>query len=250
MVAQYSFVRSPRWLAGHVLVLVGIVAFVSLGMWQLRRLDDRRALNDVSQERIAAPSGSLDELTNTYGEAAEALEYRQAELRGRYLVGEELILVARSLQGQSGHHVLTPMLVGDRAVIVDRGWVPIDVTGPPVDEATPPGGEIIVLGTIRRSQTRGSLGAVDATTGRFERIARVDLDRLAQQITVPIYPFFVELQRQTPANELPLALPQPDFGEGPHLGYAVQWFLFAAVAVVGYPILLRRTARKRSDKKR
>jgi cytochrome oxidase assembly protein ShyY1 len=35
-------------------------------------------------------------------------------------------------------------------------------------------------------------------------------------------------------------VPLPDLSEGPHLSYAIQWFCFAAVAVAGAAILVRR----------
>ena len=45
------------------------------------------------------------------------------------------------------------------------------------------------------------------------------------------------------AQDLPILPEPPEVSLGPHLGYAVQWFLFAAVVLTGYPLLLRRTIR-------
>jgi surfeit locus 1 family protein len=58
-------------------------------------------------------------------------------------------------------------------------------------------------------------------------------------------PVVVQAQASAPvdAPDTLSPVPIPDLGEGPHLGYAVQWFLFAGVVVVAYPLLLRRQAR-------
>ena len=47
----------------------------------------------------------------------------------------------------------------------------------------------------------------------------------------PLLPVFV---RQTPDSLLPRSprrLPAPELGDGPHLNYAIQWFLFAGMTV-------------------
>ena len=46
---MYRFLFSPRWLGFHLLVIVGIVTMVSLGFWQLRRLDERKAFNAAGE---------------------------------------------------------------------------------------------------------------------------------------------------------------------------------------------------------
>ena len=67
--------------------------------------------------------------------------------------------------------------------------------------------------------------------------------RLQQQYDPDLYPLWLQLQRSDPPVDeaaLPVLLPEPDQDEGPHLSYAVQWFLFAAIGVVGWPLVLRR----------
>lgn len=241
---DFSFTRTPVWLLGHVVAVAAIVGFVALGLWQLDRLDQRRALNDRITERITSPVIPLEEALAGIPDQNE-VEYRRVEVTGTYSVENEIILQARSLNGISGHHVLTPIVIaGGRAVIIDRGWVPLEASGPPVVEARPPAGEVTVTGIARRTEVRDRFGPTDPATGELERVARVDLDRLQMQMPFPLAPVYVVLSEQTPAQgtELPLVLPAPEVGEGPHLSYAVQWFIFAGVVAVGYPALLARTA--------
>lgn len=243
MTASYRFARRPRWIVGHVIALSAIVLFVNLGLWQLSRHDERSALDATLAARTAAPVLSIDE---ALGLPIEELELRRIEVTGVFDPSQEVILQARSFNGRSGHNVITPLRDAQgRFVLVNRGWVPIDTAGPPVVSAPPPPGEAQIVGIARKTEVRGNLGPIDPATGPLVRISRVDIDRLAPQIKGDLFPFY--LQQVSPASrgELPLVLDAPEPGGGPpHLAYAVQWFAFAAVVAVGYPLLLRSTARK------
>lgn len=243
---SYAFAARPVWIIGHLVALTALIGFLMLGMWQLQRHDERRAFDSRVAVRIDAPAVPLDDLVDRSG-AVTDVEYREAVLVGSYLVDEEVILQARSLGGRSGHEVLTPLLLADgTAVIVDRGWVPIDVAGPPVAGAEPPPGEVTVTGYVRAPQVRSGLGPVDPAEGELDRISRVDVERLASQVDAPLQPLWVQLATQVPPQEeFPLVTDPPEPGGGPpHLSYAVQWFVFAAIVAVAYPVLISRTARR------
>jgi surfeit locus 1 family protein len=247
---SFAFLTRPKWIAGHVLALVAIVAFVNLGLWQLRRLDERKQLNRLLEARLTAAPVPWDDLVAQYGDDPDALEYRMVLLDGSYVLDEEVILRSRSYEGMSGHHVLTPLLLDDgTAVVVDRGWVPIDATDPPVAGAEPPTGRVEVIGIIRTTQVRGSFGPVDPPDGVLTRIARVDLARLQQQSSLDLAPVYAELQSQEPpqATDSPIPVPPPEQTERNHLSYAIQWFLFAVVVAIGYPILIFRTSLSGSE---
>ncbi len=242
---NFRFTVRPKWIFGHLLALAAVVGFVNLGFWQLERHDERATVNQVIERRAEAPPALLETLLAEHGEDPVELEYRAAVVSGSYLTDSEVLWQARTLAGRSGHDVLTPLDVGGRALIVDRGWVPIDVTGPPVAEATPPSEIVEVTGMLRPGTRRQGLGPIDPATGILQRISRVDIERLQGQIDLPLYPFYLLLTEQAPRQ--PGALPQvqelPATDAGPHLSYAVQWFVFSLIALVGYPVLLVRTAR-------
>ncbi len=233
------------WIVGHLIALTAAVGFVLLGLWQLQRHDERRAFDVLIGERIESPAVPLSDLLDE-GLPPANLEYRRTLVDGTYLVDDEVILQARSLNGRSGHEVLTPLVLDDgTAVVVDRGWVPIDVDGPPVVGAVPPVGVVEVTGFIRLPQVRSGLGPIDPPDGRLERISRVDIERLASQTGAPLQPFWIQLATQIPpqTGEFPLVIDAPVPGGGPpHLSYAVQWFAFAAIVMVAYPVLIMRTA--------
>lgn len=240
-----SFVRRPKWIIGHVIALVAIVVFVAMGFWQLRRLADRQDFNALLTERATAVAVELDSALDGFGPDPDNLELRAVRVTGEYRQSEEIILLSRSFNGLSGHHVLTPLYLTDgTAVIIDRGWVGIDLDEPGLAQFAPPSGRVTVEGVLRKTETRGSFGPIDPADGVLTRVARVDLGRIGQQIEGELLGVYVQLLDQQPEQTggLPAIAELPEPSEGPHRGYAVQWFLFAAVTAVGYPILLWRTA--------
>lgn len=242
---MYRFALRPRWLLGHVLAVAAVVGFVSLGFWQLRRLDDRREFNAVVARRGDAPVRPLAALLRAAEGNARSLRWRRATVTGTYDTGAEVLLTARSRAGRPGHHVLTPLVTGDDgAVIVDRGWVPYQVAGPPVRRAAPPGGCVTIHGVVFTGTATDRYGRTGS--GRLEFVSEVDLARLAGPSPAALAPVYVQLRRQSPPQPGPFPAPAelPALTEGPHLSYAGQWFLFAAVVAVGYPVLLARTARE------
>lgn len=240
-----DILRSPRWIAGIVVAVVAVATFVNLGLWQLRRLDDRRAANALIEAGMTAEPADLSALLRDESDPA-ALAFRRVRATGTYLLEEEVILQLRSLNGQSGNEVLTPLLLADgTAIVVDRGWVTIDVEGPPVVGSEPSSRTVTVEGVLRATQEKGRFGPSDAASGRLERISRIDLGRLQQQLEQPLAPVYLQLEAQTPAQSgrYPVVLPTVAASEGPHLSYAVQWFIFATIVAIGFPLLMWRTGR-------
>jgi cytochrome oxidase assembly protein ShyY1 len=151
--------------------------------------------------------------------------------------------------------VLTPVVTDDGpAVVVNRGWVPLvddgndaDTDDDPRAAGATPDDDVVVVGRLRPTQQRGSIGPRDPDEGELAVLARVDLARLATQLPYDVAPLYVELEQQVPPQpgELPVPVELPDLDEGPHLSYAGQWFLFSALEVVGWVVLVRKSARRR-----
>lgn len=245
---------SPRWLAGHLLALTLVVLFVNFGFWQLRRHEERGAYNALVGMRLAAEPEPYPQLRARLSleappEDAASIAYRRAVSKRPVTSAREVLLRSRALNGQPGYHVLTPLLLEDgSALLVDRGWVPFELDTPPVAEAAPPAGPVTVSGTLLPRQTQpAGLGAKDPPTGELDAVFWVDTERLSAQLPYRLDPVYLELTAQSPAQEgpLPRPLPPPELDGGPHLSYALQWFSFALIGVVGYAFLLRSVLRER-----
>jgi len=241
---------APRWVVAHILVVLIVAGCVSAGFWQLRRLDERQAFNALRAERMAEAPVPLDDLLAQVqagaagAEPLAALEFRRVVVDGRYLPEEQLLLSPRSRDGSPGHDVLSPLETSaGTVVVVDRGFVPFVEDVPP----PPPEGEVVVEGMVRLTEERIGLGPrippVEVDDD-LDRVARVDLPRLAEQLPEPLAPVFVELSAPAPAGGSPRPVEPPVLDEANHRSYAVQWFLFALTGAVGYPLLLRKTVRE------
>jgi surfeit locus 1 family protein len=237
------FLLRPRWIGLTVFSLAVVVVCGWLGFWQLDRLEGRREFNDRYAAGLAAPPTQVEQLLGGGG----SLAFRRAIATGRYDPDREVILYGRSLDGQAGNHVLTPLVMEDgRAIVVDRGWVPFEMDDPPVAAALPPSGDVEVRGPLFAGQPGGA-GEVAQGEDRVTTMRTVDLEAIMRDVPYELVPWFIQLQRQTPAGgELPVPEPPPQLSEGPHLSYAFQWFAFATIAAVGYVTLVRREVHGRT----
>lgn len=229
----------PRWLVAHTVVLAITVLCVFLGLWQLRRHDERVTLNEVGERRFSAPAEVFESLLATSD--PEALEYRRVTASGEF--GTELQVLIRSqlYRGTAGFHMLTPLILEDgSAVLVNRGWVPLEVEQLPEDRLSTPEGVTTVEGWVQMSEERPPLGPEDPPEGVLRMLYRVDVDRIAQQLPMTVAPVYI-VQVGDQIGELPIPVAMPTFDDqGPHLAYAIQWFGFATVGLVGYFSLARR----------
>jgi surfeit locus 1 family protein len=230
----------PKRLPLTLLVLAIAALFVRLGVWQLDRHQQVLEENRVGQNRILAPP--LDEVGLNAGaeEAPDAIEFRPVKVSGVYAPADEVLIRSQVHLGTAGFHVVTPLVLdGASAVLVNRGWVPLVFDTVPVAQAPPPAGERQVEGWVALSQDRPSFGPRDPEEGRLEVMSRVDIERIQAQTELEL--LGVYLVAVGTSGELPEPIDPPSFDDrGPHLGYAVQWFGFAAIGLVGYPLLVRR----------
>ena len=248
---MYRFALKPRWILSHLLVLTLVVVMVNLGLWQLHRLQERRDFNALVESRQELPAEPVQAvLPATAGfDDADDVVFRTVTAEGTYLADEEVVVRGRSFEGKSGAWMLTPLRLADgTAVVVNRGWVPLQAGLAVRPEWAPPSGEVRVEGLLVETQTRGRFGSIDPEGERLEELARADVGRIQEQVDEDLVPAVLQLSTQEPAQEgdFPVAIGAPELSEGPHLNYAGQWFIFATIAIVGYPLILRRVAHNKA----
>ena len=231
---------SRRALAFIAFAAVVCAVCVRLGFWQLQRLAERRALNARLSSGLSAPPVDVRTL---FGDSATA--YRRASASGTYDFANELALARRTHQGSPGVNIITPLrLPGtDTAVLVNRGWV-YSPDAMSTDFARwPEPNPASVTGYVV-SIERGGRGATTAATSP-RVVRRLVLDSLAKRFPYPIAPFVLVATQEarTPRDSTTARLPPPIMDEGPHLGYAIQWFGFAVIGIVGVIFVLRSDRR-------
>jgi surfeit locus 1 family protein len=236
--AKRSFL-TRRWIAAHISVALFVAGCIGLGLWQVDRLHQKRARNRLVAERSKLPVRSLAELRTRPSVAA----YRRVSETGRFDAKRQIVLRSRALDGRPGEHLLTPLVTsaGD-AVIVDRGWVPF---GARTTAATPLPGVVRVRGTLLPPERPFRFGPRESKTGTITASFYVDIGRFQQQMPYRLYPLYLLMRSQRPAqpSQLPVAVGLPPLDEGPHLSYAIQWFSFATLALGAYGVLIRRSLR-------
>ncbi|HEV2087184.1 MAG TPA: SURF1 family protein [Cryptosporangiaceae bacterium] len=241
---MYRFLLRPAWLGSFALCVVLAVVFVRLGLWQLDRREQRLAVNaTVAAARDEAPRPA-EAVLSASAAPAERDRYTHVIAAGRYDPAHEYLVRGRSVGNRAGLLVLTPLVTTTGTVLlVVRGFVPASSRGADVAPTVPapPVGGVTVVGRVRAPEDGGDRAV---RIGGTTQIARIDVDPIERDLGRPVYRAYVELVRQEPpAGDALTLLPALNAqDQGPHLSYAVQWFLFAALAFVGYGILARRRA--------
>ena len=213
---------------GLVVAFLVAAGCARLGVWQLDRLHQRRERNAVL---FAARARPPLEVTGTL--PADSARDRRLQARGVYDYGHERLWRARSYEGVPGVDLVTPLRLADgAAVLVDRGWAPSPDAYHVDQPAYREGDSAVVLG----------LGML-APRGRGD----LDPGRLRDSLPYPLLPFVLQqLPSDGPAVPGSAALlirwPIPALSDGPHLSYAIQWFSFAVIILVGSLALARKRA--------
>jgi cytochrome oxidase assembly protein ShyY1 len=230
-----------RWVPVTLGIAVVVALCVLAGRWQLDRYEQRVERNDAVTQAAAGAPVPVDRLLGTEP-APDTAEWRQVRAVGRYDAGEQIVLRLRPRDGEAGAHVLTPLVTAEgTALLVDRGFVSQRGSPGVVPEApAPPGGEVEVVARVRLSEVGRGPGG-DPATGA---VRYVDVAAIAESLPYPVYGAWAELvEQEPPAAPPPELVSAPVAEQGPNLSYALQWFLFAGVAIVGGVLLLRSEAR-------
>lgn len=242
-----------RWWWVTLIVLALMALLARLGIWQLDRLAQRRAAN---AQLIAALESEPIELNNEIAEyerlapdtISTDLANRDVLVTGTYDFSGQRIVKLQSWDGRAGVHLLTPLLIegSDTAILVNRGWIPDAEyaagnafngdTGVQTVE-----GYIALTETISR-RTADAIVPVDPGSELF----RVDLATLSEFTPYPLAPFYLRLTPEDGAAAgLPIPVPKEvDLSEGPHLDYALQWFIFSIGLGIAYLIYVYRWLRQ------
>ena len=225
-----------KWLLSIFAVSFAVIS-IALGFWQLRRLSARRQANAILAARRVAPQVELKALPAD----TAAAHFRRVHVRGIYDHAQEIILTLRGRNGSPGVNILTPLLRArnDTAVLVNRGWV-YSPDGMTVD--TRPWHEADTLngaGFVETFPTEGPFAPANPARPRsFRRLNRAELLKV---FPYPIANYYVVLTDSAQSSKVPPRVEAAPLDEGPHRNYAIQWFSFAIISIVGLVIFLRRT---------
>jgi len=220
------------------LTLAGVALFMLLGRWQWHRATQARSL----QQAFAEGSGAGIDLDQHA--AATLPRYTGVRASGRYDSRHQFLLENVSHAAQPGYYVLTPLRLADgRTLLVNRGWIPLTENRrqlPDVGVPDTPGSA--VWGRLDNLPLPGiSLGhAAPLPAAPWPKLTSFPtMTDLAAALGRPLEPRQLLLDARAPHGYVRDWQP-PGMSPAQHLSYAIQWWTFAALAVVLYGALNRR----------
>ncbi|MFI7541435.1 SURF1 family protein [Actinoplanes sp. NPDC049599] len=251
---MYRFLLTPRWLAAAALTVAASVIMVFLGNWQLHRYQERSAINariDAADATPAVPMTSVLAKPTAPGKPGaspgEDAAWTKVTVTGRYDPTHEIQARGRTVGGAVGFEIVTPLLLTDgTAVLVDRGWVRSkdgDAISAPVAPPAPTG-EVTVVGQVHLSESRPA--PLTRRDGRIDT-RRIALPKLATALPFPVYGAYLLVSDPEPGFE-PIPIDHEDSWQNG--GYAVQWWLFAVMALLAYGWQARKEAQGDAPKQR
>ena len=225
----------PSWIISHIFVVALLVSTVNLGFWQLRRLEERKSNNTQIIEASGRESVAVN---NLYANELDNYQsYAPATAIGTFDENRQVYLINRTRDGVPGVEVINSFTLESDPVsyvAVNRGYLPRKIFNEGESEIwKPPSGMFEIEGLIMVPFSDGKL--------QGNEINRIDIDLLSDEWGLPLLPIYLQQNQQT-TNNWPVQMQSPELTEGSHLSYAVQWFIFTFIGLVGYPLVLRRIA--------
>ncbi len=253
---MYRFLLSRRWAITTLIALLLIPACIRLGFWQLHRHEARVARNALIAQSLTAEPVAFDSVSTGPGFAVPtALTWHTVTATGEYDSAHEFVVRQRtdSSGDNVGYFAITPLKLADGRgeVLVNRGWVATagDATSyPPVPAA--PTGQVTVTGRLRADETSAGSGIRDRGGLPDRQYMLINTTQQARATGQTVLGGYLELASTSPASPAADAqlLPEPNHSDiGPHMAYAVQWWLFASMVPVGLWVLIRREARELAE---
>lgn len=247
----YRFLLSRQWVILTLVALALIPTMIKLGFWQLHRHEHKVALNTVISDSLAAKPVPAETLTAPGQHIRHDDLYRRVSAKGHFdTAHEEVVRRRTNSDGEVGYHVLTPFVLADgRVLMVNRGWVPADgaQTAFPKIPA-PERGEVTVTGRLMADQTTADSGIKNVRGLPDRQVMLINSEQQAQRLGRQVLGGYVEQTAPRPKGDSPELIPDPEHSDiGPHMAYAIQWWLFSAGIPFGWVVLVRRERRDRLE---
>lgn len=234
-----------RWTLLIIFVAMLGFVFVNMGDWQLDRLAQRKERNATTVANEQKPLQPYEQAFTH--PITDADQWQRVEARGTFDADHQFVVRYRSNGDADGYEVVTPLRTAAGAVLVDRGFIALE-HGAQIPSAAPapPTGEVTVVGHVRRNEK----GRRVATTPVNNQLRLINSDGIGPTLPYPITSGYIGLLTVQPEQQggfQPIQL--PELSEGPHFWYAVQWFMFTAVAAAGIVVFIRSDLRARREER-
>ncbi|MFZ6656000.1 SURF1 family protein [Undibacterium sp. TJN19] len=238
-----------------VCMLVIFAGFISLGTWQIFRLQWKLDLIARVEQRVHAAPVALPDFSLWPQVNASADEYRHVQFSGVFL-HDKTVLVLASTELGGGFWVMTPLVTADQStVLVNRGFIPEKMavsyrTSSKKDSPASPETKMVNLhGLLRMTEPGGGFLRKNDPAGNRWYSRDVNAIATATGLTRPA-PFFIDTDASTAndtsnAQRNEVSANQPVAGlkvihfHNNHLIYAAVWLLLAAMTAAAWMYVMR-----------
>jgi surfeit locus 1 family protein len=232
----------PRWWAA-ALTLVFAAITIHLGNWQSTRAEYKIEQQRLLDEALAAPPKNFVELANDRAaDKGITYRYRSVNLAGEF-DAEKILFVDNKIQdGKAGYGVLQLMRanLGDASagaakkyVLIDRGWLAANNDRSKLPQLETPKGIVDIVGRVNLPISRNP-GTADNSVSD-PRINYANIDELAKRFNLTLEPYIIEQTQGAGFLNTPRAAPAANYQK--NRAYQMQWYAFAALAVVLFLVL-------------
>lgn len=240
-----SYQFKPSFLVSSFFFIL-IVGLVILGTWQLNRASEKQSLQDMIDRRSAIEPLSLNMPFEEFA------PYQLVQATGQYRAKDSILLDNIIYKGKPGYYLITPfeVLASRSVIMVNRGWLPQGKTRQELPTFKTPKGVITIEGHLNHPRSKPVLmGNISTPLSATPPLWHyMDQDFFSQLNGYPLLPLVLHLKqggqtstfRSTPIpkeqTELMLIQDWPSYDakSGMHIGYAIQWFVFALFGLVAY----------------
>lgn len=245
MKLNFKYYLQIRIILMTFLVLLASMVLIRLGLWQVERYYFRQIFN---ANYIKATQLPVIDISKNINDITGDMEYRKVKIKGAFDNDHSIVRLNQYVDSRLGYSLLTPLILSDgTAVMIDRGWIPAEGNGTRQDWLKyAVDGEISLSGIIRRSI---NIEKKDISK-RPEFWIDFDKDQVQQLYEYQLSPVFIQVFPTNNQTEPPLPMiATVEITDGPHAGYALQWFTFALILLLGYPFFLKTTEAQKNVNK-
>ena len=226
---------APSWWATLLMLACGAL-FIHLGQWQQGKAERKQAAEAQLEARAQRGPIAFPATLIAAPADLDALNYAPVTVRGRFETDRQFLVDNRIYQEQAGYHVITPLRIAgsDVRLLVNRGWLPASARHDQLPTISTPDGEVTLTGMTVLPGTRFfTLGKEAAPIpGQWPPLwQNLDLVRFRNAAPYPVQPLVLQLDAASPAG-FARDWPRPDERWEKHWSYALQWYGFAASALL------------------
>jgi cytochrome oxidase assembly protein ShyY1 len=242
-----------RNIAGFaIFTLVMVIAFASLGVWQLQRRVAKHALIAALNERLAAAPVPLPQVSAWGGLTPAKDEFRRVSFTATYVKLPDAMVyssgsaVREDVSGPGTWAFLPAKLPDGETVAVNAGFVQNTMQDRAQQDRAVgrlvTGQGVTLTGYLRFPESAGTLTPAENTAKRLWFVR--DVPAMARALGwgeggKTVAPFYLDLESPVPESGIPKPGPLHVHLKDDHLQYAITWFTLAAAVMIAFGVWLR-----------